>query len=89
MREEGMGGKGMGEVFIEFRGGTAWSLNSRLQSCRRYHFLGQAIPLGYCGWGKLHLPVLCTVVGKVIPDIMGLPSICFFMDRIVCGGIMS
>ena len=27
-------------------------------------------------WGSLH-----TVVGKVIPDVMGLPSVCFFVDQ--------
>ena len=43
--------EGMGEVFIEFRGGR-WSLDSGVQGGRRYHFLGQAIPLGYCAWEK-------------------------------------
>ena len=28
-------------------------------------------------WEQLHLPVLRTLVGKVIPNAMGLPSVCF------------
>ena len=48
----------MGEV--EFRGGAgAWT--QRVQSGRRYHFLGQAIPLIYCAWEKITSS--CTAYG--------------------------
>ena len=62
-----------------------------MQGGRRYHFSGKAIPLGYCAWEKLHLPVLRTVVEKVIPesDVMDFLGVFFFVDRIVWGGTAS
>ena len=67
--------KGMGEGFTEFRGGAgAWTQESRVVADttswgKLFH---SAIV-----WEKLHLPVLRTVVEKVIPDVMGLSSVCF------------
>ena len=60
----------MGGVFIEFSGGAgAWT--QKRHGGLRYHFRGQAIPLCYCAWEKLYLPILLMVVGKVIPDVKG------------------
>ena len=77
----GVGGverEGMGEVFIEFRvGAGAWTQESWVVA-------------DATSWDRLfhlaivrrkHLPVLRMVVGKVIPDVMGLPSVCFSWTR--------
>ena len=52
VRECRKGGKGMGEVFIEFRGGAGTWTQKSPEWLHIHHFLGQAIPLGYCAWGK-------------------------------------